>query len=358
MTEPHPIYADPTGPELMPLRRPDMTLGTLSLWFEGPQGSNGWVDVVVYVGDHFQTLAHRRGPLLLKSDLVAFAASLVDLLGRKEGEIFLPSTGHSLGLAIRRRSPPFGSSCEVALNSFTGDQRISLRCGEAELARAAEGLVAALARLEQARAQGWRPALLDGAPEAREALTRLVGPVGSKPAPDKPTRPPPEPPPPRPDAPDPEFTFEVTDLGWHSLTVRVGDAVCEMGGSDIGEGLDHLLRAALALAAGAPRAEVVFNAEPFLTRIAFDALYGSGDLPPHLPCRVRVEDLSGYEGAPDGIMLDAVCASGLGVAIALYRMALPHFVDNDPADGLAFAALEGALAGIGRAQASRASGLP
>lgn len=358
MTQPNPIYADPTGPDLMPLRPPDLVLGTLSLWIEGAQGSNGWLDVVVYVGDHFQTLMHQRGPLILKSDLVAFAAALSELAGQEEAEARLPSTGCSLGLGIRRRKPPGGSFCEVALNTFTGDQRISIHCDPAQFPRAAEGLAAALERLERARAEGWRPALLDGPPDVREALTRLVGPIGSKPAPDRPTRPAPERPPPRLADPEPEFTFAVTDLGWHGLTVRVGDAFCETGGSDIGDGLAHLLRAALALAAGAPHAEVVFNAEPFLTRIEFDAIYGSDGLPPQQPCRIRVVDLSGYEGAPDGLMFEAACGSGLGVAAALYRMALPHFVDNDRADRLAFAALEGALVEIERAQACRPPGLP
>ena len=72
MIEPHPIYSDPTGPELMPPRPPDAVLGALSLWIEGPQGSGGWLDVVIYVGDHFETLMHTRGPLIQKSALKAF----------------------------------------------------------------------------------------------------------------------------------------------------------------------------------------------------------------------------------------------------------------------------------------------
>ena len=44
MTEPHPIYSDPEGPELTPPRPPDLVLGALSLWIEGPQGSGGWLD--------------------------------------------------------------------------------------------------------------------------------------------------------------------------------------------------------------------------------------------------------------------------------------------------------------------------
>ena len=347
MTEPHPIYSDPEGPELTPPRPPDLVLGALSLWIEGPQGSGGWLDTVVYVGDHFETLMHTRGPLIQKAALTTFAAALRDLAGTESGEVVLPSDGGSLGLRLTRYDGAMGGTyCEVAYRFYSADLRLSVRCQRAQLGPAAEGLQAALDRLARLRAMQWRPALLGGPPKVRERLARLVGPIGRKPAPDVPSRPPPPPAPEPPQGPIPEFEFTVESHGWHSLSVRVGDQFAEMGGSFIGDGLDHLLRAALQLAAGAPQAEILFNAEPGLTRLRFEALYEYAGSPPDLPCRIRMIDESGLSSHEGGVELDALCPSGLAVAHAVYRMALPHFTDNDRADRLTFAALEGALAGI------------
>ena len=345
MTEPHPIYADPTGPELMPLRPPDVVLGTLNLWFEGALGANGWLDVVAWVGDHFQTLLHTRGPLIRKPDLAGFGAALADLADQEEGEAYLPAIDFSLGLHIKRRRYPGGSFCTVALRSCAGDQTISIHCDPARFLEAAEGVRAALERLAQARARAWTPALLGGPPETRERLARLVGAVGSNPAPDRPTRPAPPPPPPVVAGPTPEFRFSVEGLGWHGLTIRVGDAEHEAGGSDIGGNLDDLIRAGLMLASGAYRAEVVFNAEPMLTRLEFETLYRTDDLPPFRPVVLRVLEQN-HDSAPSTIELETICDSALGVAQALYRMALPHYIANDRVDRFAFAALEGALAAI------------
>lgn len=345
MTEPHPFYADPTGPELMPLRPPDVVLGTLSLWIEGAQGPNGWLDVVVYVGDHFQTLMHTRGPLIRKPDLIAFGSALAELVDHEEAEACLPAIDFSLGLHIKRRRPPGGSFCTISLRSCAGDQMISIHCDPARFGAAAEGVQTALDRLAGDRGRAWTPAILSGPAEARERLTRLVGPVGSNPAPDQPTRPVPPPRPPIATGPDPEFEFSVHGLGWHGLVVRVGDAMFEAGGSDVGDGLDSLIRAGLMLASGAHRAEVVFNGEPTLTRIEFESAYRAGDAPPFRPCVFRVHEQN-HDTAPATIEFEAVCDSALGVAQALYRMALPHFLENDRADRHAFAALEGALLAI------------
>jgi hypothetical protein len=57
-------------------------------------------------------------------------------------------------------------------------------------------------------------------------------------------------------------------------------------------------------------------------------------------------DESGFSSYAEGVELDAMCASSLAVAHAVYRMALPHFIDNDGGDRFAFSALEGALAEI------------
>lgn len=359
MTEPHPIYSDPTGPDLMPPRPPDLVLGALSLWIEGPQGSAGWLDTVVYVGDHFETLMHTRGPLLQKSALAAFAEDLRELAAKEAGEVFLPSDGGSLGLRLTRYEGVMGGAyCEVAYRFYSADLRLSVRCQRTELGPAADGLQIALDRLARRRAAQWLPALLGGPPQVRERLARLVGPIGSKPAPDRPTRPPPAPAPEPPQGPAPEFEFTFESHGWHGLTVRLGDQLGEMGGSDIGDGLDELLRAALQLAAGAPHAEVLFNAEPGLTRLRFEALYGYAGHPPHRPCRIRMTDESGFSASAEGVEFEAVCGSTLYVAHALYRMALPHFTDNDRADRLTFAALEGALAGIEAAREADSAHAP
>ncbi len=347
MTEPHPIYSDPTGPELMPPRPPDAVLGALSLWIEGPHGSTGALDVVLYVGDHFETLMHTRGPLIHKGPLTTFVAALRELARQDSGEVVLPSDGGSLGLRVTRYDgPASGAYCEVQYRFYAADLRLSVRCQKAQLGPAAEGLQAALDRLARHRAMRWLPAFLGGPPKVRQRLARLVGPIGRKPAPDVPSRPPPPPAPEPPPCPDPAFEFTFESHGWHTLSVRVGDQFAEMGGSYVGDGIDHLLRAALQLAAGAPHAEILFNAEPGLTRLCFDAVYGYALAPPDLPCRIRMIDESGLSTYEGGVELDAVCPSGLAVAHAIYRMALPHFTDNDRADNLTFAALEGALAAI------------
>lgn len=358
MTEPHPIYSDPTGPELMPPRPPDVVLGALSLWIEGPQGSTGALDVVVYVGDHFETLMHTRGPLILKPVLAAFARDLADLAEREAGEAILPSDGGSLGLRVTRYDGVMGGTyCEVAYGFYAADLRLSVRSQKAQLGPAAEGLQVALDRLARQRARHWLPAFLGGPPKVRQRLARLVGPIGSKPAPDRPSRPPLPPAPERPEGRDPEFEFIFESHGWHTLAVRVGDQLGEMGGSFIGDGLDDLLRAALHLAAGGSRAEILFNAEPGLTRLRFEVLYGSEGRPPDLPCRIVMTDESGISACEGGVELDVVCPSSLAVAHAVYRMALPHFTENDRADRLTFAALEGALAEIEAAREGEAAKL-
>ena len=341
MTEPHPIFSDPTGPELMPPRPPDVTLGTFRLWIEGPQGSSGWLDCVAYVGDHFQTLMHTRGALMLKADLDAFGAGLSRVARDEASDAILPRSG-PLGLRVGRVSPGSTPFCEVGLGTTAGEQKISLHCRPAQLQAAVDGVEAALARLARERAKRWLPAILGGSTDVPPA-PRLVGPVGRKPGPERPAQPKA---PPLPAFPEPEFKYVVDGPGWHGVTLRVGDRVHEMGGSDIGADMIDLLRAALALAAGAPRAELVFNGEPDLERLEFEAVYGYGRLPPHLPCRIRAVELRGRDAKPGRVAFEAVCLSGLGAARALYRMALPHFIENDRYDRLTFAALEGALAAI------------
>ena len=331
---------DPADAGSTPARDPDLRLGKMSLWIEGAAGG-GWLDVVVHVGDALKTLAYERGRLTHKTDLETFGAGLAGLVNGECDAASLPRRG-ALGVHVTR-----GRWCSLSLGHSTGDQSITMLCHEAEYAPALAGVRAALERLARERALSWQPALVSGPEAVRGRLERiarkpavterpedfiphaLVGPVRAE---------------------EPEFEFTYEGSGWHGLAIRVGDGAYETGGSDIGASLRDLLLVGLRLAAGAPHAELTFNAEPGRDRLEFDAEPAGAGLAPLLPCRIRALELASLTEVPVNTGFEGVFDSGLVVAQALYRMALPHFVENDHWDRQAFAALEGALAAIEEAR--------
>lgn len=336
MTEPR--TPNPAGACALPARDPDVRLGKMSLWIEGAAGG-GLLNVVVHIGDASKTLAYERGRLIYRVDLETFAAGLARLVNGESHEASLPR--RPLGVQVTR-----DGWCSYSLGHGTGDQRITMRCREPEYASALEGARAALERLARERALSWQPALVSGPEAVRARLERiamrpaferpddfipreLVGPVRAE---------------------EPEFAFTFLEAGWHGLAIHVGEGAYETGGSDIGARLRDLLVAGLRLAAGATHAELTFNAEPGQDRLEFDVVPAAGLQAPLLPCRIRAVELAIMTGAPVNTGFEGVFDSGLVVAQALYRMALPHFLENDRWDRQAFAALEGALAAIEEAR--------
>ena len=337
MTEPpapNPADACP-----LPARDPDVRLGKMGLWIEGAAGG-GWLNVVVHVGNASETLAYKRGRLIYRADLETFGAGLARLVNGEWDEALLPRRGDLSARVTRDRW------FSLVLGHSTGDQTITMLCYESEHAPALAGVRAALERLARERALSWRPALVSGPAAIRIRLERiakrpvverpddfipreLVGPVRAE---------------------EPEFEFTYEGAGWHSLAILVGEGAYETGGSDIGARLRDLLLAGLRLAAGATHAELTFNAEPGQDRLEFDALPAAGLLAPLLPCRIRAVELAPITEAPANMGFEGVFDSGLVVAQALYRMALPHFVEDDRWDRQAFAALEGALLAIEEAR--------
>jgi len=336
MTEPR--APNPADACPLPARDPDVRLGKMGLWVEGAAGG-GLLNVVVHIGDASKTLAYERGRLIYRVDLETFAAGLARLVNGESHEASLPR--RPLGVQVTR-----DGWCSFSLGHGTGDQRITMRCRDPEYASALEGARAALERLARERALSWRPAVVAGPEAVRARLERiarrpvverpddfipheLVGPVRAE---------------------EPEFEFTYEGAGWHSLAILVGEGAYVTGGSDIGARLRDLLVAGLRLAAGATHAELTFNAEPGQDRLEFDAVPAAGLLAPLLPCRIRAVELALMTEVPTNTGFEGVFDSGLGVAQALYRMALLHFVEDDRWDRQAFAALEGALSAIEEAR--------
>jgi TonB family protein len=153
------------------------------------------------------------------------------------------------------------------------------------------------------------------------------------------------------DAAEAEFRYIVDGVGWFSVDIQIGALNGGFGGSSwMTSPVEDLLRAGVALAGGVPYAEIMFNAEPFLSRVEFEVETLNSSVPARNNqwtatngCWIRTRDIDEHTLEPKELTFEALCYSPLAVAEAIYRMALPLFEENDRHDHPAFAALAAAI---------------
>ena len=152
------------------------------------------------------------------------------------------------------------------------------------------------------------------------------------------------------DAAEVTFRYVVDGVGWFSVEVQVGAASGGFGGSWMTAAMEDLLRIGAALAGGVRRAEMVVDAEPFLTRIEFEVETLNSSVPARDNrwtatdgCWIRIGDIDHRTQERKEFEFEALCLSPLAVAEAIHRMALPHFAQQARTDFPAFAALVAAI---------------
>jgi TonB family protein len=157
-----------------------------------------------------------------------------------------------------------------------------------------------------------------------------------------------------------EVTFHpvVGGVGWFGVDALVGTMRDGFGGSSwMTEVMGDLLRAGTALAGGVPKVEILFNSEPFVSRLEFEVEVLNSSVPARnnrwtatSGCWLRLWEIDHQTGVQKDLEFEALCFSPLAVAEAIYRMALPLFEQNDRGDVPVFAALVSAI------EAARAEG--
>jgi TonB family protein len=160
------------------------------------------------------------------------------------------------------------------------------------------------------------------------------------------------------DAAEVDFRYDVDGVGWFGIDALIGTMREGFGGSSwMTDGMGDLLRAGTALAGGVPRVEILFNAEPSVSRLEFEVEVLNSSVPARnnrwtaaSGCWIRLREIDHQTGVPKDLEFEALCFSPLAVAEAIYRMALPLFEQNDRGDVPVFAALVAAI------EAARAEG--
>ena len=325
---------------------PDILIGPLAMWVGTGEGQSWpWIDVAVRIGEGWERVVDLHGPMLQRPDLLALAPAIREFAERKRDDVALASIGGSMRLLLRRSE--YGSlRAEASFDRGRISQTAAFALWDGALWRAVEGAERMAKRLEESQ-WGWRPS---GEPGSDSRLPRESGVDEDAKEDDRP-----------PAGPwdsglgpgeDVEFDFEFDGYGWYGIAVRTGTAEGGFGGGYLTDPMGDLLRAGLALLAGAPRAELTCNAEPVLTRVEFErVLLALEDPAPRdsrarYGCRIRIREVDEAGGEPKGPDFDALCRSPRAVAEALYRMALPHFRHGAGPWSDAMAALEAALAAV------------
>jgi len=323
----------------------DIALGQLELWIGvGANIAWPWLDVAVRIGKGWGVFVDHHAPMVQRPDFIAFVPALREFVERSRDDVFLGSLGGSMRITLRR-SESGALYGEAWFHHGANTQTVSFSIWEDALHAALRGAEAALERVKSGRDHGWVPApdRLDllphasaseapPAPQRFEAWDSGLG-----------------------DGEEVNLEYVYDAYGWYGVSVRVGEKQGEFGGSSLTDAMGDLLRAALALLAGAPRTELTCNAEPGLTRVEFERqalrteVTESG-LPKQsrYGCWIRIREIDDQTGAEREAEFEGLCRSPRAVAEAIYRMALPHFRDGAGPWSDAMAALEGALATVPR----------
>ncbi|RYD91773.1 MAG: hypothetical protein EOP61_26965 [Sphingomonadales bacterium] len=263
----------------------------------------------------------------------------------RRDDAFLGSLGGSMRVTLRR-SEHGSLQGEAFFQHGPSSQTVSFSLWDASLQAAVAQAEIALERVLAADHLGWIPD-----PNFLERMPHVTDPQ------------PPEMPRAFPawdaglgEGEDVTFDYEVDGYGWYAITVKVGDKTGETGGSYLTDSKGDLIRAALAMLAGADKAEVTFRGEPGHVVLELQRVNLRSDeatevgLPgrSYFGCWVRIRDL--YDNPVGGgtLEFEALCRSPRAVAEAIYRMALAHFEGGAGFWSPAMASLEGALKTVPR----------
>lgn len=326
---------------------PDISIGPLEMWVGSGEGQSWpWIDLAVRIGTGWEKVVDLHGPMLQRPDLLALAPAIREFAERKRDDVNLASIGGSMRLMLRRSE--YGSlRGEAWFSRGRVSQTIGFALWDETLEPAAEGAERTAQRLKAAQ-WGWTPSrewegadvLLprdSGIDEDVQEDRSPIGPWHSESG----------------EGEDVEFDYTIDGYGWYSISVRTGTKAGGFGGGYLTDPMGDLLRAGLALVAGASRAELTLNAEPSMTRVEFErVMLSMDDTGPGRPlirygCKVLIRAVDDYPGGdvhePE---FEALCRSPRAVAEAIFRMALPHFRHGAGPWSDAMAALEAALAAV------------
>ena len=325
---------------------PDISMGPLELWIGTGEGQSWpWIDVAVRIGTGWEKVVDLHGPMLQRPDLLALAPAMRDFVEGRRNDLLLASLGGSMRLVLRRSE--YGSlHAEAWFNRGRIDQTVSFGLWDEAIATSLPQVEETVQRLKEAQ-WGWKPSadwgrppdpllprdtqLPEEAEEHRPPLGAWDAGLGT--------------------GADVAFEYLIDGYGWYSIDVRVGERTSGFGGGYLTDPMGDLLRAALALLAGAQRTELTCNAEPGITRVEFERLLlgvsdCGGGTRPRYGCKLTIRPIDHFTGEAQDPEFEALCRSPRAVAEAIYRMALPHFTDGAGPWSDPMAALEGALAAV------------
>jgi hypothetical protein len=321
----------------------DIVLGQLELWIGvGANVSWPWLDVAVRIGKGWGTFLDLHGPMVQRGDFAAFVPALRDFAEGRRDDALLASLGGSMRVTLRR-SEHGSLHGEAWFSHGPNSQTVSFSLWDGSLRTAVPQAEAALERVKRDQASAWMP--------APDLIQRLPRATGLEP-PQGPTRfeawesgltP----------ARELRFDYTVDGYGWFSLDVRADDQRGEAGGGYLTDAMGDMLRAALAMLAGARSARVTFNAEPGLQRLELEVVALSMDVTDAgMParhrrgCWIRLRDIDHNTGADGEVEFEALAGSPRAVAEAIYDMGARHFADGAGPWTAPMAALQGALATV------------
>jgi hypothetical protein len=330
-------------------QEPDIAIGPLAMWVGTGDGQSWpWIDVAVRIGTGWDKLVDLHGGLLQRPDLLGFAPAMGDFVERRRNDVLLASLGGLMRLMLRR-SESGSLHGEAWFSRGAISQTTVFGLWDAAVETALDGVEQTVQRLRDAQ-WGWTPS-----PELLDPLQPRDSGIDAGPEEDR-----------RPAGPwdaglgageDVSFDYQVDGYGWYGIDVRVGSRSGSFGGGYLTDPMGDLMRAGLAMLAGAGRAELMCNSEPGETRVEFErVLLASDDSLPagarsRFGCTIRIVKIDYLTGEALDTEFEALCRSPYAVAEAIYRMALPHFREGAGHWSDELASLEGALVAIRRGRA-------
>lgn len=298
----------------------DIKLGALELWTGiGRNQSWPWLDVAVRVGKGWGVVADHYGAMIQRPDFIGFLPALRAFAAGETNEASVRSTGGSMQLTLRRSEPGWLRG-EINLDQGPNSQLVRFQLWEDSVREAVPTWEAAVARIEAAWIERWKPRFGKQDLSVHAALIDAPQPPTQFKAWDSGMV----------DGEDVRITYGVDGYGWYEGSIEIGGNTGHFGGGYLTDAKGDLIRAALMLLTGKRYAEVICNAEPGITRIEFEVanLRVEEGPEPGVPgameeaCWVRIREIDYQTGEEQPPEFDGLARSPRAVAEAIHAMAV------------------------------------